>query len=87
MPKHARLGAGREKQASDGMVRRVATLSNATRRDGPWEVTFTAEQINGWLAVGMVEDFPNALPLSIKDPRVVISPANWSWAAAIRPGG
>ena len=41
---------------------------------GHWEIRFTADEINGWLAVDLVKNHPNALPPTLKDPRVSIDP-------------
>jgi hypothetical protein len=54
--------------------RATALLSDA-RRAGEWHAVFTAEQINGWLAL-QLDEFHQSEPLSdrIRDPRVAISP-------------
>jgi hypothetical protein len=54
--------------------RATALLSDA-RRAGEWHAIFTAEQINGWLAL-QLDEFRQDEPLSdrIRDPRVAISP-------------
>ena len=61
-----------EKQASDKMVRRTAALSNDAHRDGHWEAVFTADQINGWLAVDREQNHPQLIPHEFHDPRVAI---------------
>lgn len=61
-----------EKQASDKMVRRTVALSNDVRRDGHWEAVFTADQINGWLAVDRERNHPKLIPHEFHDPRVAI---------------
>jgi hypothetical protein len=61
-----------QQQSSDEMVRRSATLSNDVRRGGRWQAIFTAQQINGWLAVDLRENYPNAIPPQLRDPRVAI---------------
>ncbi len=60
--------------ASDRMLQQASALASDVRRDGPWEAVFTAEQINGWLAVDLVENHPGALPSELRDPRVAIAP-------------
>lgn len=52
----------------------VLELSNEVRREGDWQATFTAEEINGWLANDLPVKFPKALPSQVSDPRVAISP-------------
>ena len=52
----------------------VLELRNDVRREGNWQATFTAEEINGWLATDLPVKFPKALPSNVSDPRVAISP-------------
>lgn len=52
----------------------VLELRNDVRREGDWQATFTAEEINGWLSNDLPVKFPKALPSQISDPRVAISP-------------
>lgn len=61
-----------QKQASDKMLRRTAALSNDVRRDGHWEATFTADQINGWLAIDRAQNHPQLIPREFHDPRLAI---------------
>ena len=71
---------GRSAWSRRGGSRGATKCSAAWRRsppppgDGAWQVTFTTEQVNGWLAVDREENYPHSLPQSIKDPRVVIRP-------------
>ena len=60
------------KQDSDKMVRRTAALSNDARKEGHWDAVFTADQINGWLAVDREENHPQLIPHEFHDPRVAI---------------
>ena len=52
----------------------VLELKNDTRREGEWQATFSVEEINGWLANDLPVKFPMALPNTVSDPRVAISP-------------
>ena len=52
----------------------VLELRNDVRREGNWQATFTAEEINGWLASDLPVKFPRALPRQVSDPRVAITP-------------
>jgi hypothetical protein len=61
-----------QRQASDKMVRRTAVLSNDARRDGRWQAVFTADQINGWLAVDREQNHPRLIPHQFHDPRIAI---------------
>lgn len=63
-----------QRLASDRMLQRATALAGDVRKDGPWKAVFTAEQINGWLAVELQKAFPGALPTTIHDPRVAIEP-------------
>jgi hypothetical protein len=60
------------KSGSDEMLRRSAELASDANRRGRWQAVFTAEQINGWLAVDLVENHPTLLPPELHDPRVAI---------------
>ena len=61
-------------EASDEMLRQVTALAGDALKEGAWEAVFTAEQVNGWLAVDMVRNHPDLLPASVSDPRVTIEP-------------
>jgi len=52
----------------------VLELRNDVHREGDWQATFTAEEINGWLASDLPVKFPRALPSNVSDPRVAITP-------------
>ena len=60
-----------EKQ-SDLMLQQATALASAVKKEDHWEALFTAEQINGWLAVDMVKNHPHTLPPDFSDPRVAI---------------
>ena len=60
--------------ASDEMIEQAAALASDIRKGGQWEAVFTAEQINGWLAVDLERNYPDLLPSSLSDPRVAIEP-------------
>ena len=51
----------------------VLELQNDVRREGDWQATFSAEEINGWLANDLPVKFPRALPEHVSDPRVAIT--------------
>ena len=67
-----KIDPAQRKQGSDEMLRRSASLRNDARKRGRWQAAFTAEQINGWLAVDLVENYPKLLPPEVHDPRVAI---------------
>lgn len=76
-----------QKQASDQMLQRAAALRNDVEKEGRWRALFTAQQINGWLAVDFVDNFPDALPDSFRDPRVEIRPREMTLACRQQRGG
>ena len=61
-----------KRRASDDLLRRTSELTNIARREGRWSAAFTDSQINGWLAVDMMENHPGLLPKQITEPRVAI---------------
>ena len=61
-------------KGSDRMLQQTTALASAVQKAGHWEALFTAEQINGWLAVDMVRNHPHTLPPELHDPRVAIDP-------------
>ena len=63
-----------QRQAGDEMFRRATALLSDVKTQDRWEALFTAEQINGWLAVNLPEKHPGTLPKFLGDPRVAIEP-------------
>src|SRR5262249_22743317 len=45
-------------------------LRNEVQNDDRFQMTFTADEINGWLASDLAEKFPESLPENIQEPRV-----------------
>jgi hypothetical protein len=68
--------ADRQAHASQQLIKQSAALAGDARRDGYWTALFTAEEINGWLAVDLVKNHPKLLPTKIQNPRVVIEPGS-----------
>lgn len=62
-----------QRTAGDELERRALDLHNEVKRSGNWEALFTEEQINGWLAVDLVEKFPRLLPPNVQEPRMAIT--------------
>jgi len=52
--------------------RQALALHNQLASRGEWEVRFTQDEINGWLATELPAKFPRALPPGITDPRMAI---------------
>lgn len=61
-----------QQQASSKLVRRATALNNDVRKEGHWDAVFTADQINGWLAVDREQNHPQLIPHEFHDPRVAI---------------
>jgi hypothetical protein len=66
--------------------RQALALHNQLQRAGRWEVRFTEEQINAWLAEELPEKFPRLLPPAISDPRVALEHDAVRLAARYRRG-
>jgi hypothetical protein len=61
-----------QEKASDQMLQRMASLVSDVRKPGKWHARFTAEQVNGWLAVDFVKNHRGALSPLFRNPRVSI---------------
>jgi hypothetical protein len=62
----------RQAAASTEMFNRSQRLINQAKKPGKWNAVFTAEQINGYLAVDLIKQFGHMLPGDVHDPRVHI---------------
>jgi hypothetical protein len=74
-------------RGSDRMLEKATSLANAMRKKKPWETLFTAEQINGWLAVDLVKNHPKALPSNMHDPRVIVDTKQITFACRFEQNG
>jgi hypothetical protein len=63
-----------QEKASDEMLQRMSALVSNVQKTGKWRVLFTAEQINGWLAVDVRNNHPDTFPPFMDDPRADIEP-------------
>src|SRR5512146_2317099 len=59
--------AARQRQ-SDELLENAAALASSVGQEGRWHALFTAEQINGWLAVDVAKNFPELVPQGVADP-------------------
>jgi len=75
-----------QQDASEEMVRQATALASEVDKEGQWEAVFTAEQINGWLAVDMVRNHADLLPEVLSDPRVAIEPEQLRIACRLDQG-
>ena len=58
--------------AGNDLLHQAANLAGDVRRPGRWQALFTAEQINGWLAMDASPNHARLLPPQISNPRVGI---------------
>lgn len=61
------------RQQSVELETRVLDLYNAILVEGPWRGELNEQQINGWLANGLSDKFPDLLPRGITQPRVAFA--------------
>lgn len=73
-------------RASDEMLRRAAALGGDVKQPGRWRALFTAEQLNGWLAVDLPRNHPGTLPPEVEDPRVAIEGGRVLFGCGYRRG-
>jgi len=64
-------------------LNRTSKFSNDLRKPGRWTLLLTDEQLNGWLAVDLAENHPNALPPEVRDPRVKITAGSASGGVTV----
>ena len=75
-----------QQAASEVMIKRATDLASDVQKSGPWQATFTAAEVNGWLAVDLVKNHAGMLPGTISDPRVAITPEAVDVACRYRDG-
>jgi hypothetical protein len=66
---------------------RGSALFSDARQGGKWHALFTAEQINGWLAIQLAENQDESASSKLRDPRVAISPEILTIGAQTNRGG
>ncbi|MEZ6120717.1 MAG: hypothetical protein R3C28_29645 [Pirellulaceae bacterium] len=59
-------------EAADQLEQEVLDLQSEIQTQETWEVIFTSEQINAWLAADLEQKFPQLLPTGVSEPRVAI---------------
>jgi hypothetical protein len=59
--------------ARDAFVAQATALAGDLHGEGRWQSLFTVEQINGWLALELAENYPDLMPGELHDPRISIS--------------
>jgi len=76
----------RQVEASRKMESQVTMLYSEAQRAGQWSAVFTTQQINGWLAVDLEEKHPDLVPPEIQQPRVAITPDEFTLALTYQDG-
>jgi len=83
-----------QQAAGHKMEQRAAQLASNVQKQGRWHEVFTAEQINGWLAVRLTpwmehrlgKASAEAMRARIRDPRVAITPDQVTLAFTCKSG-
>lgn len=77
--------SARQEAASKALLRTATSLVSDAQQEGEWEAEFTEEQINGWLAVDLVNNHGQTLPPEVRDPRVALRASGakigWRWSS------
>lgn len=73
-----------QKQASEEFLQQAMALASDIERNRRWQIVFTAEQINGWLAVDVPKNMPDAIPREVQEPRVSIQPGEATIACRLK---
>lgn len=83
------IALDREKleRGSREMESRATVLFSEARQPGEWQAAFSAEQINGWLALQLQDVYADALPEEIAEPRVAIEEGRLTLGFRARRGG
>lgn len=76
----------RQEQASEEFLQQATALASDVETQAAWSVAFTDEQINGWLAVDVPRNLPNAIPPTIQAPRISIQPGEATIAFRLKSG-
>jgi uncharacterized protein YpmS len=74
-------------EQSDRMLQRATALVGEVKEKSKWHALFTADEINGWLAVDLVKNHARSLPPDFHDPRVSIVPGELTIACQMQRGG
>lgn len=61
--------------ASRALETQAGAWYSDAQQAGQWSAVFSAEQLNGWLAVELATKYAHMLPPDVRDPRIAISPA------------
>jgi len=83
------LSAAPAESAEQGerFERAALALHNNSQQAGRWELSFSADEINGWLTTELPTKFPRLLPAGVSDPRVAIDGKLFHIAVHYNRGG
>src|SRR5262245_19913139 len=74
-------------QHGEHFERAVLAVHNNAQHAGRWETSFTADEINAWLATDLPAKFPRLLPAGVSEPRVAIDGDGFHFAVRYQRGG
>lgn len=80
------VGLPESRRGSDLMLQRSTALASDLKRGGRWKALFTAEELNGWLAVDLPENHAGSLPPGVEAPRVSLAPGRLMLGCRYRLG-
>ena len=72
---------------NDKCLQQAAALASDLQSPGPWEAIFSADQINGWLAVDLARNYGESLPPQIQNPRIDFHSGAATLACTYRSAG
>lgn len=73
-------------RGSNELLEQASALVTDIRRQGEWRSLFTAEQINGWLAVDLPKNHARLLPPGLEQPRIALERGRIVVACRRSPG-
>lgn len=72
---------------NDQCLQRAAALASDLQSTGEWQAIFSADQINGWLAVDLARNYGQSLPPQIINPRIDFHSGSATLACTYRHTG
>lgn len=69
--------------AARRFITKAALLHDAGSRAGPWDMAFTEQECNAWLADDLPRNHPHLLPRGVHDPRVRLGPGTVDVTASV----
>jgi hypothetical protein len=76
-----------QQRDSDRFLQQALALASDMQHKEPWRIAFTADEINGWLAVDVPNNFADAIPEEVQEPRVEITPQGMTIACHLNKDG